>query len=1369
MRYSDSANPFGAKSKRKRLLADKLRWTQTRGLGGPKPFSDTLYGYDPDLRHFSIQGSLKRTHFIFKITINLLILYLSFESTHAFNEEQISPYHQDVPIDLKSGFGRDHAALENDQSTETEQFVKQLFFDEADQISPDKIEALLVRLNDEKLKLEMDLKESAILEEVETDIFSQNKAKNRAGKLKHGQVRVTRLYSNYLIPTILKLKLLVQEGKQIEQWKGLIDDFIRGYLVFYYPNAHITRMSRNNSIKTIIKRGAIPWKFKRADSKQDEAINLIIEQENIKDLEACLQKPLNLGHYLTKQEIHELRLCKYDLSLLNPGVSGFWEKRTQEEATRYRQAPLVPFPDEDAKLLFNEIMLTGSASPKAEVKAIVQGKVRKYKVKWGREVHSDIAATNIAYLLGFNQDKMVYRPQVKIHLGKYSFEEFLSLLMAKFGVSTAYKDISSHGGPKGDEWIIIRDALIEARPIDTEVRVLPYDPTAMDLSYRREFNGVLLYRALINLADGKIANMKLLLGTPNRNHPSALDSDDRPRVLYRYQDTGYAFGPSLFVNKPQKLLYMNQKYLPNEFEEKGIVTTDKSKDEVSIRWNDFYYMKGAFEKATYSDMKWMARKIAALSGDDFEWCLVSGGMPKEIAKLYRHKLVSRKNEIIHAFELDQDPVNHYPIEPVPDLKTWNSTPEVPGDKPAVINGKVIKTHFNGKQVYTINQNTVPYFLLGLVNQAAGSLIGLAGNGASLGYSRTEGTQDSILFKPQIGAPGLANLTSNLGAQNSSDFSPLPGFPVNFTLGVGISASLLRYVAISSFDFHSNYDQLARPYMIKDSLVLSVGVNSPLLQKFTTWLPINLQAAVRLFEVRYEFVHFSENLFDGYTNSFIPFFRAIGSPLNEAAKNLDRMEVIQRSYAMGFEGGVSLGMFNFDPIIKNYGGGSGGLVKLDNTAYTRDQYGQLHAYFQNTKEAYRGIDLTLGQFVNPAITRFLALGYQNTKLKYHTVQKDYVARQPDLAFSQDTPILDNDGRLLSDLKLIKNQNTEDLKDFELNFNMESKGVISSRERIAFLKGRSKQKRNTQTSIDFNNGHQKKLLLHRTQRQKYTGISTEHVFFKQQDLTVKNARRVTINVEMDEFNPEGFTVVLKELYFFRHGKRKEVLNLINDINLRFSESDKTPFYRDYELPSETEIDNYRKIYGVTRVYLSGYKLLETLESLDPEAFKKMAERYFAQFHQPNLGLFKRLAQSFKTSRRVSNLMPHFKRLKQESSFFQRDYERMLPLIDKFVYHMKIHKFGINLLRDLLDLESIFVVGDIQGVFSSFSTANDLQQRQRRHFAGKHWGNLNLIPPVQYHNKYDRILFPSTYVTDPITQNGIFGPVPDGRPEEVCDPVQ
>ena len=35
--YSDPDNPFGAKSKRKRLLADRI-W-----IFGPKPFSFTLY------------------------------------------------------------------------------------------------------------------------------------------------------------------------------------------------------------------------------------------------------------------------------------------------------------------------------------------------------------------------------------------------------------------------------------------------------------------------------------------------------------------------------------------------------------------------------------------------------------------------------------------------------------------------------------------------------------------------------------------------------------------------------------------------------------------------------------------------------------------------------------------------------------------------------------------------------------------------------------------------------------------------------------------------------------------------------------------------------------------------------------------------------------------------------------------------------------------------------------------------------------------------------------------------------------------------------------------------------------------------------
>jgi hypothetical protein len=414
---------------------------------------------------------------------------------------------------------------------------------------------------------------------------------------------------------------------------------------------------------------------------------------------------------------------------------------------------------------------------------------------------------------------------------------------------------------------------------------------------------------------------------------------------------------------------------------------------------------------------------------------------------------------------------------------------------------------------------------------------------------------------------------------------------------------------------------------------------------------------------------------------------------------------------------------------------------------------------------------VGHIGNPLATRFAVLGYRKEKMKFKTDQEDLVAVRKDHRFSHDTPLIDNDGSLKSDLKKIEEGiRGEELGNFQQNFRIQAAGTYSKYQKAFLWEGRSKEKRNTHAQIDYADGHQRRLRFHGTKREEYIGISSENFHVFQKDIALLNSRRTYVHIEMDEFSPEKFVIVLKVQDGYRYRDRSEVVNLIDDINRRFSSHPSEPFIKDYELPSEDEIDEYRRVYGMTRVYISGYKLLEKIEELDIETFKQWVHEYFTDALEKEnrnyLGLefVGKIEKKFKLFNLECDLINLFTDLKKQTKKLDRNYKNIFPILDKFIFHQMIQKYGLGLLRKLVDDQSLFVMGDISGIFPSFSNANDFQQRQRRHFAANHWGNLSLVPPIQSFNRFGRIVYPASSVAPHIEPDLIFGPVPDGYPQEI-----
>jgi hypothetical protein len=882
--------------------------------------------------------------------------------------------------------------------------------------------------------------------------------------------------------------------------------------------------------------------------------------------------------------------------------------------------------------------------------------------------------------------------------------------------------------------------------------------------------------------------MKFLLGTSERTGDSPIGEDLRPRVFTRFHDLGFGMATAHFLKNPFYLLKWGQRNLPNEFEADGMVTANSDKSEVKVRWSDFNRPKGLFSEITYSDAKWMVRQISKLTGDDIEWCFIYGGMPKELAKLMRHKVVSRRNEMVRAFDL----ANEIALLEVPNLSQWNSTPEDPADDPAVQKGKVVRVHFRGKQANVINQNTIPFYLVQGLNALLN--LGVIPTGYSAQYAQQLQLGDQLTNQNNK-LNGIGGLTAALGMnRNVVGGLPVAGAaagtpgalsPVTFSLGVGINATVTRSVQQANYQLASDEDDKLRPWVVKDVIQFSIGVNSPLLQTVTQNIPVlkNITAgtaSLRLIEIGIEYNQYSETYGAGFLKPITPILEAIGRPIKVAATRLGRGEMLRRYVNLGFDASVTAQFLSANSILINQVSGALGLTRMQDISYFRDPYGELHIFNQLTKEAHAAASLMLGQLqnsytgtYNPFSSMLAVAGYSFGSLKYSTHQRDLVVERGDGQYSVDAPLLALDGQDVENLiNQAKNHGNDELPGgMRLNFAVDGTGTVTTRQKsllYAFNSGKSKT--DSRTLIEHGDGNKRDFQLHSTLREKYTGVNFTTPFYSQSDLLVHKGRKAAVEIQMDRYNADGFTVGMDILDFRRTATRADIDTLIASLNRRYSVSAQESFYRDYSLPSVEEVNLYRRVYATTRVQIAGEQLLQKIEVLSVEDFEKMATLFFSEqkdlkygTHEADLNLIRKAYRKAGNYRLTSNLVGYFKQLKVETRKLHRDYDKIFPLLDKFIYHQKLHKYGVSLLKQVAGTDNLYVTGDIWGIFQSFSTANDFQEKQRRRFAAKHWGNLELTQPIQRFLRRNNLVYPSLLVPIHVPTATMLGIITSGVPAE------
>lgn len=1232
--------------------------------------------------------------------LSLFVLWYQFE-LHA----QLNTYYTD---------GVDKGVISDNHIVSVEEFIKDSFMSNGS-FDPYKIQKFIERLKNEKRKLASDLTETKILEDIELYVKKPSKAiAKRTGEEAVNKKDLIIGYNKYLIPKIEKLLKAVISGESENICIGLIHDFIRGYVSYYVPNAERTIFPYDvNFVRAgvhVLKR----FNFKK-DASKTESINLRVDSSNLGEVNSCLKVNVHVGHYLRHDEITELKNCHFDLSKLNPGVSALWHQKTTEDIKAQKEAYEKYYPREGETVYYNKIIYRGAGSPKVNIYFIRDGKKIKAKLKLGPEIHTEIVVSELMRLCGLNQDQMKYQKSVKLHLGKTSYKEFISQLANKNGIEHVNRFIWGHGGEKGNEWILIKDFLYEIRP-EEELRTANIDFSSWDLQDRREFRALILLWGWLGVNDTKVENFKFIFKKKKNNELIP---------LYRLQDTGVALGSQTFVRKPRDIIELYNYYKVNIFP-KSFIKSKPKKNKIKIIWNDFALSGKIFKSTSWYDLKWMARIICKIKKEDIYRVLISSGMPEPVADIYYFKFLSRRNDLIDAFHLQEDCIK----DDIPELKKYN---KLDSDGNYIIKkGKVVQRTFDGKNdVVQVGEKWLTFIPAKLKDFTLPNNF----------WSEKKGYHNSSVKHK---APFGVKINSQIDQyEKDKAFFKIP-------IGIGIQVLISREVRPSSQLINLNGS--THQYSIKDILKIRFYGSSPLFNKLVSKLKdFTFSFNLSFFEKEYTHIHFADTVKKAYLKKF-SLFKIIFNLKSYAAQKLEPMSVIKTYLNYGLDLSLNVEFNPLKAFIANSTGIGFKVKKYLTNHYTRDQFGQLNIIKESSikKEVAANLKLLEINTYEAKLPLFnLGFGVGRFKMKFdsYLIPRDDTLRDG------------TDAYLSNELKQEqKKQLKRGLKNNEVfinDYHVETKGKFTNTALGAlFVFNREKSKMSALTKVTDNNSFDKKFYRYTIQKERSLGATNLTIDFGTTEILTKNRKRMEVVAESDLDQVDKTVYAIRVIDYYRVRKRNKIISLINDLNRRYSKNQDLDFYRDYELPEKMASDKFRKIYANTRILISGKHLHRKILTLtQPELKTRLKEHYNS--------LPKRRFQKLVSSYHIKK---NFKKILNLDLVKLKSNTKKIKYFSKILYHLKPEIYGVKFLSALIPLKGIFVMGSISGIIRNFSTLQSLQQQQKRRFTGKSWGVLKIKAPLQYFMRNHRYVPVSNYIRKSMKDQEYLGTLQVGVPKNI-----
>lgn len=369
-----------------------------------------------------------------------------------------------------------------------------------------------------------------------------------------------------------------------------------------------------------------------------------IYKNNLSEGEASnLVDPVS-GEFFTQAELLTMKAEGVDISLFDPDPkSRYWEDRSELDlsfdekyygGSSLYDAVFLGFPKK--KVDFDEVRLS-QTKPKMDVTLKIENPLtgkkekRKFKLKFAAEMHSEVTAAALAANLGFHTDVSKYVQNIKVILPDDVSEEDVRREWYSYYTGFDLDDYLKEVGQtkSGKTYLLFHDALIEAKPKELE-RLGPWGFASLNHRAQREVRGLHLFNVWVANSDIKEdANNKIVY----KKNP-----DGSYKLFSFIHDLGYTFG-HIFKESPKDF--------------KWRVVKSKTDEAVNLDFRDFQVNSG-FHHVSFADARWMIRKIGKLTRADIKRAFELGGWPLEVQKLYVEKLISRRNDLVEAFELTEE-------------------------------------------------------------------------------------------------------------------------------------------------------------------------------------------------------------------------------------------------------------------------------------------------------------------------------------------------------------------------------------------------------------------------------------------------------------------------------------------------------------------------------------------------------------------------------------------------------------------------------------------------------------------------------------------------------------------------------------------
>ncbi|CAE77910.1 hypothetical protein AB1A81_01165 [Bdellovibrio bacteriovorus] len=374
------------------------------------------------------------------------------------------------------------------------------------------------------------------------------------------------------------------------------------------------------------------FEFSVNDSGKTQASNLLLN-----------------GRFATQNELRLHRQSGNDLSKLDPPSSAIWTDNDIESYDPYLEIywgrKFFP-PREDPVPVFHyERLGNGTIKFKThwfdsqELNKKGLPKKKDVTLRVGFEAYNASVVNHLARIIGYPANPTTFRSAIKLELGETDFEEFLTQWRNLHGLEMGSAMTHVDRIP-GENAVILKNVTLEAYPDKDDYRRMgPFRMGDNGLRNRREYRAMVLYNALISLQDQFEYQSRV---------DAVRDSKRGWLPLFFLSDTSSALGlPAMLGNVGAV----------NEFTWEF---TKKSDGQVRLFWFSVFNSR-TWKDTTYSDVKWLARRMARIRTDQIDGIMETSGFPEPVRRLYAEKLKSRLNKMMVDFDLSQEGFAAHPV------------------------------------------------------------------------------------------------------------------------------------------------------------------------------------------------------------------------------------------------------------------------------------------------------------------------------------------------------------------------------------------------------------------------------------------------------------------------------------------------------------------------------------------------------------------------------------------------------------------------------------------------------------------------------------------------------------------------------------